>query len=60
MKFALKKRKQEECRSYRVFIGFQAWVALYTVFMVFPLPKTLVKTLVKNLVKDLAKNLDII
>ena len=32
-------------------------VVLYTVFMVFPLPKTLVKTLAKNLVKNLAKNL---
>ena len=32
-------------------------VVLYTVFMVFPLPQTLVKTLAKNLVKNLAKNL---
>ena len=32
-------------------------VVLYTVFMVFPLPQTLVKTLAKNLVKNLVKNL---
>ena len=30
---------------------------MYTVFMVFPLPKALVKTLAKNLVKNLVKNL---
>ena len=33
-------------------------VVLYSVFMVFSLPKTLVRTLAKNLVKNLAKNLD--
>ena len=32
-------------------------IEVYIVFMVFPLPKTLVKTLAKNLVKNLAKNL---
>ena len=32
-------------------------VVLYTVFIVFPLPETLVKTLAKNLVKNLAENL---
>ena len=32
-------------------------VVLYTVFLVFPLPETLVKTLAKNLVKNLAPNL---
>ena len=32
-------------------------VVLYTVFVVFPLPETLVKTLAKNLVKTLANNL---
>ena len=32
-------------------------VVLYTVFMVFALPQTLVKTLAENLVKNLAKNL---
>ena len=31
-------------------------VILYTVFMVFPLPKALVKTLAKNLLKILTKN----
>ena len=30
---------------------------LYTVFMVFSLPQTLVKTLAKNLVKNLTKNM---
>ena len=32
-------------------------VALYTAFIVFPLPKTLVEILAKNLVKSLAKDL---
>ena len=32
-------------------------VVLYTVFMVFYLPETLVKTVAKNLIKNLAKNL---
>ena len=31
-------------------------VVLYTVFMVFPLPQTLVKTLATNLLKNLLKN----
>ena len=32
-------------------------VVQYAVFMVFPLPQTLVKALAKNQVKNLAKNL---
>ena len=32
-------------------------VVLHIVFMVFPLPQTLVKTLAENLVKNLTKNL---
>ena len=32
-------------------------VVLYTVFIDFPLPQTLVTTLARNLVKNLAKNL---
>ena len=41
-----------------IFKGFSLGrVVLYTVFMVFPLPQTLVKTLAKNLLKNLAKHL---
>ena len=31
-------------------------VVVYIVFMVFPLPETLVETLAKNLIKNLTKN----
>ena len=55
LKFPLLKGLIRGLRWLRVFsLG---RVVLYTVFMVFPLPQTLVKTLAKNLVKNLAKNL---
>ena len=42
------------CFCLRFVASFLIRIVLYTVFMVFPLPQTLVKTLPKNLVKDLA------
>ena len=46
---------------YVVFVVFEVFssglVVLYTVFMFFPLPETLVKTLAKNLLKNMGKTL---